>query len=214
MPQRVVDMSGAKVGKLTVISRGKNTKQNKAQWLCRCDCGNMTVVSRRHLKDHSTLSCGCLRKEKAKITHTTHGMKRTRLYRIWSGVKDRCCNVNSKYWERYGGRGITICDEWLQSFESFYRWSMDNGYSDELTIDRIDNDKGYCRENCKWVTYKIQENNRSNNRILECHNEQHTISQWSDITGIKQTVISQRIYNGWTVERALTEKVRRRNANG
>lgn len=210
MPQKVVDMVGEKIGRLTVISRAENTSQNKAQWLCKCDCGNMTVVSRRHLKDRSTLSCGCLAKEKARVAHTTHGMRHTRIYRIWAGVKDRCCNANGKYWERYGGKGITICEEWAQSFENFYKWSMGNGYADDLTIDRINNSKGYSPENCRWATYKTQENNRGNNRILECNNEKHTISQWSDITGIKQSTISQRIRNGWNVEKALTVKSRRR----
>ena len=138
-------------------------------------------------------------------------MKGTRLYRIWSGIKDRCCNQNSKYWDRYGARGITVCNEWKNSFEQFYQWSLDNGYRENLTLDRIDNNKGYSADNCRWATYKEQENNRSNNRKLEYEGEVHTISQWSDIVGIEQRLISQRLYHGWSIKRALTELPKRRN---
>lgn len=214
MPQKAVDMTGMRVGRLTVISRAENTKQNKAQWLCQCDCGNTTVVSRKHLKDGSTVSCGCFSRETAARVHTTHGMKKTRLYRIWSGMKDRCCNPKSKYWDRYGKRGIDVCDDWVQSFENFYWWSIKNGYSEELTIDRTDNDKGYSPDNCRWATYKEQENNRSNNRILEHKGQAHTISEWSNITGIEQRLISQRLYYGWDTEKALRQLPKRRMNNG
>lgn len=210
MAQQAIDMTGMKIGRLTVVSRAENTKQNKAQWLCRCDCGNEVVVSRRHLKDFSTLSCGCYAKEQASKIHTTHGMKGTRLYRIWSGMKDRCCNSNSKYWDRYGAKGIFVCSDWVNSFEKFQKWSMENGYEETLTIDRIENNKGYSPDNCRWATYKEQENNRSNNRLLEYNGETHTISEWQEITGINQRLISQRIYYGWNTERTLTQKPRRR----
>lgn len=210
MAQQAVDMAGMRIGRLTVVSRAENTNQNKAQWLCKCDCGKEVVVSRRHLKDFSTLSCGCYAKEKARERHTTHGMKRTRLYRIWAGMKDRCCNPKSKYWDRYGERGISVCDEWRNSFESFQSWAMSNGYKENLTIDRIDNSKGYSPDNCRWATYKEQENNRSNNRLLEHSGEVHTISEWGEITGIGQRLISQRLYHGWNIERALTQKPKRR----
>lgn len=209
MARRAVDMAGMRIGRLTVISRAENTRQNKAQWLCECDCGNEVVVSRRHLKDMSTLSCGCYRSDYAKDNNSTHGMKGTRLYRIWSGMKDRCCNPKSKYWDRYGARGIAICQEWL-GFQEFYNWSIAHGYSKNLTLDRIDNDKGYSPENCRWATYSEQENNRRNNRILEFYGESHTVAEWSRIVGIDQRIIGQRIFYGWSIERALTQKVRKR----
>lgn len=209
MAHKAIDMVGMKIGRLTAISRAENTKQNKAQWLCKCDCGNTVVVSRRHLKDYSTVSCGCYRSDLAKEQHTTHGMKSTRLYRIWSGMKDRCCNPKSKYWNRYGGRGITVCDEWKNFFENFMEWSFTNGYTDDLTIDRIDNSKGYYPDNCKWATMKEQENNRGNNHLIEYKGETHTISEWSEITGIDQRLISQRLYHKWSEERALTQIPRR-----
>lgn len=211
MSRQAIDMIGVRVGRLEVISRAKNTSQNKAQWLCKCDCGNEIVVSRRHLIDSSTLSCGCYAKEIASQCHTKHGMKGTRLYRIWAGMKDRCLNHKSKYWHMYGGRGIDVCDEWKNSFESFMYWSMSNGYKDDLTIDRIENDKGYYPSNCRWATYKEQENNRRNNRLIQFGGETHTISEWEEITGIDSCLISQRLYYGWSIERALTQKPRRRN---
>lgn len=209
LPRKIIDMKGEKIGRLTVLERAENTKSNKAQWLCLCDCGNKVVIPRSSFI-RGTKSCGCLRSDWAKENNRIHGMKKTRLYRIWSGMKDRCCNPNSKYWGRYGGRGICVCDEW-KNFIDFYEWSLESGYSEKLTLDRIDNNGDYCPENCRWSTYKQQENNRSNNRILVHNGESHTISEWSEIVGIDQRLISQRLYHGWSAYRALTELPKRRN---
>ena len=184
MANPAIDMTGMKVGHLTVLSRAENTSQNKAQWLCRCDCGNYTVVSRRHLKNAGTNSCGCYAKEVARKTHTTHGMKKTRLYRIWSGMKDRCLNPNSRHWKHYGGRGIAVFDKWADDFSSFAKWSMDNGYSESLTLDRINNDAGYTPDNCRWATYKEQENNRRNNVRITINGVSKTVAEWSQETGV------------------------------
>lgn len=178
MSGQAVDMVGQRIGRLTVISRAENTRQNKAQWLCKCDCGNRIVVSRRHLKDSSTNSCGCLQREVAKTTRTLHGQKNTRLYRIWVGIKDRCLNPNSKYWDRYGGRGISVCEEW-KVFSKFYDWAISNGYQEHLTIDRINNDGWYSPQNCRWATYSEQENNRSNNVHVTIDGATHTVAEWS-----------------------------------
>lgn len=208
MPQKLIDMSGQIIGRLTVITRADKPKPAKTHWLCKCDCGNYTVVSRRHLKDHSTISCGCYRKEKKP---KTHGMKGTRIYRIWSGMKDRCCNPNSKYWKNYGGRGISVCDDWKTSFESFYEWSMDNGYTQELTLDRVNNDGNYEPSNCRWATMKEQSNNKRTNHYLTYKGETHTIQEWGELLGINPRIIHQRIYYNWEIERALTTEVKRRN---
>lgn len=205
-------MTGMKIGKLTVVKRAENTKQNKTQWLCQCDCGNLLIVPRRRLIDSgSTRSCKeCLRKQQS-MAHTTHGMKNTRLYRIWSGMKDRTCNSKSKYWNRYGGRGVYLCDEWKNDFLTFKTWSYANGYSDNLTLDRINNNDGYTPNNCRWVSYKVQENNRSNNRCLMFNGATKTISQWADDLGLDRRIISSRIYHGWSIERALTQAPKRRS---
>ena len=131
----------------------------------------------------------------------------TRLYRIWANIKTRCYNSNIPNYKRYGGRGITMCEEWKNNFQSFYDWSMSHGYSDELTLDRIDNDGNYEPSNCRWVTMKEQDNHRSNNVILTLNGESHTIPEWSEILGIKQHVIRNRINRGWSVENTLMRKV-------
>lgn len=182
MPQPLIDMSGERYGRLTVIKRDGSTKQGKPLWLCLCDCGNYTHVPRKRLIHGSTISCGCYRREFSSIQHTTHGLSKhkdskNRLYGIWTGIKDRCHNPNSKYWKRYGGRGISVCDEWRNDYMSFHNWAMLNGYSDDLTLDRRDNDKGYNPDNCRWVTYEVQENNRSDNIRYNVNGKIYTLAQ-------------------------------------
>lgn len=122
-------------------------------------------------------------------------------------MKSRCFNPNRKNYPRYGGRGITVCDEWLK-FEPFYEWAMSNGYTDELSIDRIDNDGNYCPENCRWVGAKTQANNKTNSDIIELNGDRHTIAEWAEITGIGYATIYARIhiYN-YSPERALSKEV-------
>lgn len=185
MPQKLIDMSNMRYGRLTVIKRSENnTKQGKPLWVCECDCGNVLEIPRKRLIDGTTTSCGCYRKEFSAIQHKTHGLSKTdgkhnRLYRIWSGIKDRCCNPKSKYWSRYGEKGISICKEWKTDYQSFHNWSMENGYADNLTLDRIDNSKGYAPDNCRWVTYFVQENNRTNNVLFNINGEIMTLAQLS-----------------------------------
>lgn len=183
MPQKIIDMVGMRFGKLVVTERSiENSKQGKPLWKCKCDCGNTVIVPRKRLIEGSTKSCGCYRREFSSYQHKTHGMskngnKHTRLYRIWVGIKDRCCNKNSKYWSKYGGKGITICKEWENDYMAFYNWSMNNGYAEDLTIDRIENASGYFPNNCRWVTYQVQENNRTNNVLFNINGEIVTLAQ-------------------------------------
>lgn len=134
-----------------------------------------------------------------------HGMSDTRLFKTWVHMKDRCYNPKDKRYSAYGGRGITVCDEWLNAFLPFYEWAISHGYDDTLTIDRIDVNKGYFPENCRWVDMKTQQNNRRNNHRLEYKGETHTIMEWSRIVGIKRATIQRRIAVGWSVEDALTK---------
>ena len=144
--------------------------------------------------------------------HTTHGGSGTRLNKIYRAIKQRCNNPQNPAYENYGGRGITVCAEWLNSFEAFRDWALANGYRDDLTIDRIDNDGPYCPENCRWVTMKQQGNNRRSNRVLTYNGENHTITEWAELTGINLHTLMGRLYvRGWNVEKALTTKVRRKN---
>ena len=164
---KIIDLIGQRFGRLVVVDKcGKDKNGKNTIWLCKCDCGGTTRATSTHLRNGHTQSCGCLAYEKrikgGMDTRFTvkHNLSRTRLYRIWSGMKSRCYNPNAPKYNLYGGRGIFICNEWLQDFKAFYDWAMLNGYDDKLTIDRIDNDKGYTSYNCRWVTIAEQNKNR------------------------------------------------------
>ena len=193
MSARFIDMSGMHFGRLTVIRVDGRDNRGKPLWLCKCDCGNETHVNRQHLIRGQTSSCGCYRREYSAKQHTTHGMSksknpRNRLYRIWAGVKDRCLNPRSKYWERYGGRGITICKEWTDDYMSFHNWAIHNGYKDNLTLDRIENNGNYCPDNCRWATYEEQENNRSNNVLFDVNGEKITLARLARREGTTRAI--------------------------
>lgn len=155
------DITGNTYGYLTVIKRhGMDNNRRNSTWLCKCKCGNYSVVIRSALVGGHTSSCGCKIYESINVTH---GMSKTRLYSEWSKMRSRCNNANKKDFKDYQGRGITVCNEWNEDFVPFMEWAIAAGYTDELTIDRIDNDKGYCPENCRWITIEEQQQNKRNN---------------------------------------------------
>lgn len=179
------DLSNQKFGMLTAIKVvGKNSK-GESIWECVCECGNIANVTCTNLKRGHTKSCGCYKK----ICSITHNESKTRLYKIWKGMKNRCYNIQTPKYKSYGGRGIIVCDEWLENYPSFKKWAVENGYKDNLTIDRIDNNKGYSPHNCRWVTNKVQSNNKRNNCFINYLGQTLTISQWSEKIGITPSTI-------------------------
>ena len=201
------NLLGQKFGMLTVIKRGENDKNNHTTWICKCDCGNIKQISANNLRTDKSKSCGCRVKESARKRFSTHGETKTRLYKIWAEMKSRCYNPYSTSYKNYGARGITVDVVWKDDFISFKNWAIENGYSDELTIDRIDVNGNYEPSNCRWATYEQQANNKRNNHLITYNNETHTIAEWSRITNIKYDTIERRINRSkWSVEKALTYK--------
>lgn len=199
------NIEGNKYNMLTAI---RNTHKHYLHyksylWEFKCDCGNIKELPVGLVVKGKIRSCGCL----AKSNHScvTHGESNSRLYGLWCAMKNRCYNKNMRMYYNYGGRGITVCDEWKNSYESFRNWAYANGYNDTLSLDRIDNNKGYSPQNCKWSTFLEQERNRRNVIKITYNGETKTAQEWSEIVGIKAHTIIARIQSyGYTEEEALT----------
>lgn len=212
------DLTGERFGRLVVI---KHAYQEGARhyWLCKCDCGNEKLILGCSLKYGKTKSCGCLAREKTiernKLTKSTHKMSNTRIFKTWMRMKSRCLNQNTKDYKNYGGRGITICQEWLDDFMNFYNWSMANGYKDTLSIDRINVNGNYEPSNCRWATIKVQNNNKRSCCFIEFNGEKHSIAEWSKKLKINKNTLQSRLKRyGWSIEDVLKRKVKRNIRNG
>ena len=212
----VIDLTGKRFGRWTVIKEDGRARYGGTMWLCKCDCGTIRRVNGRSLRAGLSMSCGCYGAEQRNaasvLVTKKHGGKNERLYGVWAGIKERCNNPNSKFYPLYGGRGITICNEWNNDYAMFRKWALETGYDDaaphgKCTLDRINNDLGYFPENCRWATSMTQCNNRRSNHILTFNGQSKTISEWARETGIRKDTIRRRIVQyGWSIERALTEK--------
>ena len=189
------DLTGQRFYRLTVIKRVENIK-SAAAWLCRCDCGKETIVISHRLTHGRSRSCGCYSAE----LKTVHGERHTRLYNIWSLMKDRCQNKSNNSFLRYGGAGINICEEW-KDFLPFRNWAVNNGYDESLTIDRVDGTKGYCPENCRWATKLEQVQNRKYTIWIEHDGQKKTIKEWSEVFGIKYKTAVRRYHAGCNFQR-------------
>ena len=207
---KLIELTGRRFGRLVVIERGQYEKSGSATWVCICDCGNKKTISGADLRKGHTQSCGCLQIERTKNRNFLNGQEPKDLYHVWVSMRQRIYNHKHKSFNDYGGRGITICEEWDKSYIAFRTWAIANGYEKGLTIDRIDNEKGYCPENCRWVSQKTQANNRRNNTVITYLGESKTISEWADVFHIKSGTLTQRIRKGWPIEKALTMPVKSR----
>lgn len=174
-----LDLAGQKFNRLTAVKRVE-LSPGRFRWLCRCDCGNEAHVTTGNLRSGHTKSCGCFKGERVKVMNKTHGMVYTPTYKSWLGMRDRCNCPNNSSYPRYGGRGITICERW-DSFEAFL---SDMGEAPPgNSIERIDNNKGYCPENCRWATKKEQALNRRTTRWVTAHGRTLPLKQWAELTG-------------------------------
>ena len=192
---KFIDLTGQKFNRLTVIRKQGIAKNRQSIWECKCECGNTKNVLYNNLVSGQVKSCGCLLKENG--CPPKHNLSRTRIYRIFHNMKDRCYNIADKDYKNYGLRGIKICDEWLEDDNrgllNFYNWAIKNGYKNDLTIDRIDVNGNYEPNNCRWVDNKTQSNNRRNNCYITYNYETHTVAEWSRIIKICESTIRERI---------------------
>lgn len=208
-PNRMVKIEvGERYGKLTIIKevepRIKHNGKIERMFLCRCDCGEEIITPLALMRQGHKQSCGCNRALVKPISpkpsyQPSLRKDNPRLYRIWNGMRDRCYNKNHTNFYLYGARGIVINDEWLY-FENFYKWAMSNGYTDQLTIDRIDTNGNYEPNNCRWVDMLTQGNNRRNNTRITYQGETKTLSEWCREKEISVSVVVGRIKNGWETE--------------
>lgn len=215
---KLIDLKGKKIGRLTVICRNGSNKKGHPLWLCRCDCGNEKNIIGESLRNNKTKSCGCLRDEKIKKGLTNkHNMSNTRLYRIWNAMKRRCLTKTNDTFEHYGGRGIKICNEWIEDYMNFYNWAINSGYSDELTIDRIEVNGNYEPSNCRWITIQEQQNNKRNNTYIKNYERIQTLKQWSQELNIPYGTLLKRRKLGWDKQDILKPQkraVKHSNING
>lgn len=199
---------GKRYGKLKVVSFEKfvisNAGIKTSLWKCKCDCGNEIYVKRNYLTNGDVKSCGCLKTELLIKRSSKHGKCRTKLYYVFCAMKQRCYNPKSKSYSSYGGRGITICDEWLSDFNTFYAWAVESGYKNTLTIERLNVNGNYEPNNCTWIPMSDQSKNRRVNRVYSYNGKEKNISEWAKELGINRYTLSGRIDKlGYSFEEAI-----------
>lgn len=197
------DISCQKFGRLTALYRLHNyyDKKHNTYWLCICDCGNLIEVRCYNLTSGNTKSCGCLNSEPS---NTKHGKCYTRVYHIYNSIKQRCYYKKHNSYKNYGGRGIKMYDEWLDDFMAFYNWAYENGYDDNLTIDRIDVNGNYEPNNCRWVDMKQQAQNRRSNMNYTINGETRCLKEWCELLGLNYKIVWNRINRlNQPIEKAL-----------
>lgn len=202
----LIDLTGLKFNRLTVIGRHP-AKKRQAYWSCKCDCGSITKAGGFELKTGIIKSCGCFNREAASEYRRSHGMTQTAIYKVWTGIKQRCTNPNNIGWKNYGGRGILICDKWLD-FGGFLN-DMGGSYSPGLSIERIDNNGPYCKSNCKWATINEQAYNKRSTRYIQCGGIEMLAKDWAEVMGVTPHLIFSRLSSGWSEDRAIRQPKRK-----
>ena len=200
MKHNYKDLTGQKFNMLTVIGRD-TSKSGRPYWICRCDCGSVVSVRGDLLKNGNTKACGCLYRKHGQALKDNH----SRLYSIYHGIKKRCYNPKCKSYKFYGACGILVDEEWMgdSGFKNFYDWSLANGYSDGLSIDRIDSSKDYSPSNCRWVEWGTQANNKSNTLRISYNGKTQSLANWCRELNLNYSKVRQRIYHGKAFEDAI-----------
>lgn len=217
MGRKAIDITGQRFGRLTVIERVKNTSRKDSLWLCKCECGNIKEVTYSNLNSGHTKSCGCFRIETTSKRNTKtkikHHLCSDPIYEKWTFMKSRCYYTNNDSYTDYGGRGIVVCDEWIDTengFINFYNWSINNGWAKDLTLDRIDNNGKYCPENCRWATLKEQANNKRNTVYLEYNDIKLSLSEWAEKLDVPRYILKERRSLGWSDDKIITTPIQHR----
>lgn len=197
------EMIGRRFHRMLIVEYAGSSANKSVLVRCRCDCGTLKVVRLCSLERSEIKSCGCFRREcsASQKVGLKHGWARSRTYESWSAMKHRCTNVNHAAYKHYGGRGITVCPQWRESFESFLGDLGERPVG--FSLDRIDPNGNYEPGNCRWASPRIQGNNRRSNRWLNCNGITLTLSEWAEVTGLRVTTIRERLRRGWSVARAL-----------
>lgn len=207
MNKKIKDITGQTFNRLTAIEFVESRNGN-AYWKFQCSCGNQKVISGYNVRNGSVKSCGCLHHNKGPTKFKLKGDRNEKgrpiLYSIYTNMKYRCNNPNLPEYSNYGGRGIKVCDEWSNDYDAFYDWAMSNGYSENLSIDRIDNNGDYSPFNCRWATKIVQQNNTRANIFLEYDGKRLTLAQWARELGVSYQMLRYRYNAGWDTERILT----------
>lgn len=210
---RLIDLTGQKFGRWTVINRAPNNRANNTMWWCACECGTERAVTGDDLKSGKSFSCGCKRSETTAFRNRRHDGCGTRLYRIWTGMKERCYAKSQDGYKNYGLRGITVCDEWKDNFSAFRNWALSHGYQDQLTLERKDVNGNYCPDNCTWIPKTMQPRNTRASHVIEIDGKRQCLTAWVEEVGIGMSTFYYRVAHGMDEAEAILTPVRGKVSN-